>query len=198
MFSYISGELVHKQESIAVIENNGIGYEIMVSNNTLCELEDVGSFTKLFIYFQVKEDGIALFGFATLEEKQMFLNLITVSGVGPKMALGLLSGMRLSELGKAIICGDVGIICKVKGCGKKTAERIIIDLKDKIDAFGIAMNDSKEMFTLISNKNIDEAVEVLSSLGMNKNEAIRLARSVSEEDDSVETIVAKSLKGMGR
>ena len=132
MFNYIKGEIIEKFENQVIIENNGIGYEFNVSMNTRDMCGIIGDIVKMHTFLSVKEDGISLFGFYSLEEKNLFLNLITVSGVGPKSALQILSGGQLSELNIAISTGDVGYLAKIKGIGKKTAERIVVELKDKV------------------------------------------------------------------
>lgn len=193
MFNYIKGIVKDKSEGVVVVENNGIGFEFFVSNNTIFNINE-GDEVVLYSYFQVREDGVALFGFYSKEEKDMFLNLITVNGVGPKMAIGILSGSSLSDLGNAILREDVAFISKIKGCGKKTAERIVLDLRDKIDAFGIVKVENKETLDVSV---VNEAVEVLVSLGTPKNQALTLVSSVAKQDDSVETLVERALKNMG-
>ena len=194
MFNYIKGIVKDKIEGSIVVENNGIGYEFFVSTNTLVNVNE-GDEVVIYSYFQVREDGVALFGFYSKEEKAMFLNLITVNGVGPKMAIGILSGSSLSDLGNAILREDVSFISKIKGCGKKTAERIVLDLKDKIDAFGIVKAQSNASSADVSV--INEAVEVLVSLGTTKNQALSIVTGVAGADDTVETLVEKALKNMG-
>lgn len=194
MFSYIKGIIKDKLEGAIVVENNGIGYDFFVSTNTLVNVNE-GDEVVIYSYFQVREDGVALFGFYSKEEKAMFLNLITVNGVGPKMAIGILSGSSLSDLGNAILREDVSFISKIKGCGKKTAERIVLDLKDKIDAFGILKVQSNASSADVSV--VNEAVEVLVSLGTTKNQALSIVTGVASADDTVETLVEKALKNMG-
>ena len=194
MFNYIKGIVKDKIEGSIVVENNGIGYDFFVSTNTLVNVNE-GDEVVIYSYFQVREDGVALFGFYSKEEKAMFLNLITVNGVGPKMAIGILSGSSLSDLGNAILREDVSFISKIKGCGKKTAERIVLDLKDKIDAFGIVKAQSNASSADVGV--INEAVEVLVSLGTTKNQALSIVTGVAGADDTVETLVEKALKNMG-
>ena len=132
MLGFVSGKVVSIYEGTAVVENNGLGFELAVSSNTLDSLK-TGADVKLFTYLQLREDGLTLFGFATVEEKEVFLKLISVSGIGPKVALSVLSGLKMSDLSSAIVTGDMAVLTSVKGLGKKTAERIVLELKDKVD-----------------------------------------------------------------
>lgn len=199
MFNYIKGILEIKKEPYIVVDNNGIGYEINISNNTLCGLPNEGEEVKIFTYFQVREDGVSLYGFATIEEKRMFLDLISVSGVGPKMALQILSGIRLNDLGIAIISADISMLSKVKGCGKKTAERIIVELKDKIDAFGYAMDSDLPLSNTQYNESmINEVCEILVSLGLNKGEAMQVAKLNYKDNTTVEELLQNSLRSIGK
>ncbi|NCA67954.1 MAG: Holliday junction branch migration protein RuvA, partial [Clostridia bacterium] len=168
MYAYISGKLVSIGENCAVLDNGGIGYNITISGNTLTELPKLGNEVKLFIFQHVKEDGISLYGFLNEAEKQMFLRLITISGVGPKMAIGILSGASIKTLSRSILSGDTSTLSKIKGIGKKTAERIILELKESIGedklmlsaSAGNAMED-----TLVS-----DSVDALEALGMPRSE----------------------------
>ncbi len=180
---------------------NGVGYELLISNNTLVALPNVNETTKVLTYLHVKEDGVALYGFATAEEKQIFMKLITVSGVGPKMAISVLSGMKLSDLVIAITREDVTLLSKVKGLGRKTAERICLELKDKISATGMDNNlfNYKDNLDSFVNENaLNDAVDTLINLGVNKNDAYRLARSNAGDGATAEEIILKVLRQLGR
>ena len=171
MLGFVSGKVVSIYEGTAVVENNGLGFELAVSSNTLDSLK-TGADVKLFTYLQLREDGLTLFGFATVEEKEMFLKLISVSGIGPKVALSVLSGLKMSDLSSAIVTGDIAVLTSVKGLGKKTAERIVLELKDKVDV-------SREAFVNVSpaakgsllSSEANEAVSVLVSLGLSRQDA---------------------------
>lgn len=195
MFSFIKGTIRQKEDNILVLENNGIGYEINVSNYTLYNLPMVNEEVKIYTYFQISENtGISLYGFLTLDEKTMFLKLISVSGVGPKAAISILSNISLSDLVVAIATQDIKTLSATKGIGKKTAEHIAIELKDKIELTG-------EVYTaeqvIVDSKAVDEAVLALVSLGLNKNEALSLARANAKENSTAEEIISKALRGMG-
>lgn len=193
MIGYIKGVLAHKQEGMVVVECAGIGYELFVSNNTLDQLPYNGEECKLYSFLHVKEDGVCLYGFATMEEKDLFNKIISVSGIGPKGAVGLLSGMNLEQLSNAIATSDINQLSKIKGLGKKTAERLCLELKDKIETVGTFED------TEISNTGaVSDAIEVLVSLGISKNEATALTKRVAKADMSVEDIISNCLQQMGR
>lgn len=196
MISFLIGIIEEKNENIVVLNVNGVGYELNVSSNTITALPLNGETTKILTYMQVKEDGISLFGFATREEKDLFLKLIAVSGVGPKMAIAVLSGLKLSDLIVAIIKEDLKLLSKIKGLGKKTAERICLELKDKLDS-----TTNVTQLEDLGNYNesaLNDAVDTLISLGVNKNEAYSLARSCATEDITAEEIILKVLRQLGR
>ena len=194
MISFLVGIIEEKIEGSIQINVNGVGYEVFVSNNTLVSLPNLGETTKILTYMAVREDGVFLYGFSGAEEKDLFLKLITVSGVGAKVALGILSGLNLSDLIVAIKTEDTRLLSKIKGLGKKTAERICLELKDKISTVGVPLTD--QTFS----ENYDEsavemATETLISLGINKNDAYKLARSYAKDGATAEEIISKALRG---
>ena len=194
MINYLVGEIVLKSENLVVLEVNGIGYELNVSMFTLDNLPQTGSVSRVYTYMHVREDEISLFGFSSIDEKNVFLKLISVSGIGPKVALAILSGIKLSDLMVAIKTGDVKLLSTVKGLGKKTAERIVLELKDKISVVGF---DSEVAGENIANESIiDEATEALIALGVNKNEAYRLARENSLNCETTEDIIRKAFQNL--
>ena len=142
----------------------------------------------------VREDAITLFGFATKDEKDVFLKLISVSGVGPKGAMAILSNISCEDLKIVIARQDYNVLAKVKGVGKKTAERLLVELKDKIDILPMELMDKSEVATNISGGEVDDAIEVLISLGLTKQEATKTVESCYEAGDNAETLIAKSLK----
>ena len=191
MYSYIKGIIVDKQDNLVIIDNNGIGYEIHTSNNALEKLPDINEMATVLTYQVVKEDEISLYGFYSKEEKNMFLNLISVNGIGPKMAIGVLSSISLRDLEMAIVSGDSKIIKKLKGIGPKTAERIVLELKDKIET-----NTTFEMVNTNSNsKEMEDAISALEGLGLTRIDAVKRVREVSSQEDTAEVIIAKVLKG---
>ncbi|KAF0248704.1 MAG: holliday junction DNA helicase RuvA [bacterium] len=132
MIAYLSGKLLIKSTSLAIVDVNGVGYEVQIPLSTYYDLGELGSSISLQIYTQVREDALQLFGFRTGLEKEIFLKLLSVSGVGPKLALTLLSGMSAEELIQAILGGNLVQLTGVPGVGRKTAERLILELKDKL------------------------------------------------------------------
>ena len=196
MISFIIGTLEEKSENGVVINCNGMGYEIQTSTATLSTLPLSGEECKIYTYLQVKEDGISLFGFTTVDERELFYKLISVSGVGPKMAITILSGMNISDLIVSILKEDTTALSRIKGLGKKTAERICLELKDKLTPVGGVLIEDK-ILELDENV-LDDACEVLISLGLSKNEALRLARQNANENSTAEEIIASVLRNMGR
>ncbi|HEY8390876.1 MAG TPA: Holliday junction branch migration protein RuvA [Clostridia bacterium] len=192
MFDFISGRIVDIQDSRVILENNGIGYEIFVTNDTLSKCQNKDK-VQLYIYMHIKEDGISLFGFFDKSEKQMFLRLITVSGIGPKLASSILSGISCQKLALAIASGDTSALNKIKGVGKKTAERIVLELKDKIATEdNIMVSDTDKVLDI--GDNINDAIFALMSLGMTKAEAMAAVNKVADKSMSAEQILAEALK----
>ncbi len=201
MISFLVGTIEEKYENTLVLDVNGVGYELQISNNSLVALPNTNETCKIYTYLHVKEDGIALFGFASQEEKNIFMKLITVSGVGPKMAIAILSGMKISDLVVAISREDVSLLSKIKGLGKKTAERVCLELKDKISVagYGTDLFNYKENLDNFYDENaLNDAVETLINLGVNKNEAYRLARANAGDGATAEEIILKVLRYLGR
>ncbi len=201
MIAFLVGTIEEKYENVLIMDVNGVGYELLISNNTLVALPNVNETTKVLTYLHVKDDGVALYGFATPEEKSIFMKLITVSGVGPKMAITILSGMKISDLIVAITREDVSLLSKIKGLGKKTAERICLELKDKISATGFEtdlFNYKENLGNFINENALKDAVDTLIALGVNKNEAYGLARANAGDGATAEEIIWKVLRQLGR
>lgn len=196
MISYIKGEIAEKLNGKLVIECGGMGFSLLVSTATLETVGPIGSEAKVHTIMQVREADISLIGFSSLEEKNLYELLISISGVGSKVALGILSGMKLTDLIVAIASGDTHALSRIKGLGKKTAERIVLELQDKVTPGGVT---PLERGFIIDNEDaIEGAYQVLLSLGLTKNEALHLARMYSKGTNSAEEIVANALKNMGR
>ena len=190
MYYYIKGILAKKTENCAVVDAGGVGYMMNISLNTMEELGSVGSEVKVYTYLVVREDAMELCGFATIEEKEMYLKLISVSGVGPKAAMSILSIGSPSKLAAAIITGDVKTITKAQGVGPKVAQRVILELKDKIDnsELDIPMSSAKEE----KDTSYSEAAKALMVLGYSPEEANRAVAKV-EAGLGVEDIIKKAL-----
>jgi Holliday junction DNA helicase RuvA len=138
MIAHLRGKLIAKHPNQAVVEAGGVGYDVTISVPTFSELPAAGHEVALFIHTHVREDAIALFGFLRAEEKQLFEKLISVSGIGPKLAITILSGMPTPDMVSAIRGNDVARLTRIPGIGKKTAERMVLELRDKLEGFGTA------------------------------------------------------------
>ena len=189
MFNYILGKVADKTLSEIVIDRDGIGFQLGVSINTLTDVE-IGDVVKIYTYLYVREDEISLYGFSRAEERDLFLKLITISGIGPKMAMQILSGYDLSTLTTAIATGDVKTLCKIKGLGKKTAELIVLNLKDQAAEEITLFNMGK----LQDDDDVRDAVSALESLGVSKTDALKLANEAKKHVSGVENIIAYGLK----
>lgn len=198
MYAYIMGIITQKEQGKITLENNGIGYEINVSNLTLEAFTFDNEPVKIYTYLNVKEDDMSLYGFLSLEEKNMFMQLISVGGIGPKMALGILSEISISGLINAIASEDLKRLCKVKGLGKKTAERLILELKDKVNPLEALIVGGDDSTEVLDEDVVNDAIETLVGLGVNKNEAYRLVKQTATKDMSLEQIITNVLRGMSR
>lgn len=196
MFSFISGTIEEKSANLLVISCNGVGFELNVSETTNFEVGNVGDFAKVHTYMAVREDAITLFGFASIEEKNTFLKLINVSGIGGKMAIAILSAMPVVNLIDAIVTENIKLLSSIKGLGKKTAERLVVELKNSFDDLQISM--LKPNATPINTSAANEAIDTLVAMGMHRNEATQIVKNVASPDDTAEVIVRKSLKNMNR
>ena len=197
MFAYLIGKIAEVGEGFLVLENNGIGYELQVSSFTLQKFAKTGQEVKLYTYFQVREDGVGLFGFASKEEKNMFVQLLSVSGVGCKAAISVLSGISFSELALCIATGDAKKLTAVKGVGKKTAERIILELKEKVSADFSGDRNAAFEIPAQAGGDFEDAVTALAALGIPKAEAAKcVERAIAGGASGLEEIIAKSLKSL--
>lgn len=194
MIGYISGRVMDISLGTVLLENNGIGYEISVTASAFERLarERQGG---VYTYLQVKEDGLSLFGFDTLAEKNMFMKLISVSGVGCKMAITILAGMSLKDLAMAIATSDAKALTRIKGCGKKIAERIILELRENVSSMDIGGIPS---VAPVLGEDGDAAI-ALMSLGFSRQESERgIAEARMQGADTVETVIALALKNLAK
>lgn len=190
MYNYITGKVVSIGLNSIVVENNGIGYEIGVSNTTANSFV-TGEIVKIYTYLYVREDTFALYGFASTEEKTLFLRLIDISGIGPKLAMQILSGATIDALTAAIATGDVKTLSKIKGLGKKTAELIVVSMRDSVAA---DLADVSSSQTTFSDKDCAEAVFALVSLGISQTDAAKIVGEISKTVDGAENIIREALK----
>ncbi|MBQ3807099.1 MAG: Holliday junction branch migration protein RuvA [Kiritimatiellae bacterium] len=197
MIAYVRGTLAEKGPDRVVIEAGGIGYELLIPVSTFDRLPKVGGEAKLLAWHCVREDDEALFGFATKEEREMFLKLTQVSGVGPKIALAILSGSSIGELSLAIASGNAKRISSIKGVGKKTAEKICVELKDKVNAIeALAATSRRGGAEGEKAPMLRDAVLALTALGFNDETANKMVSKVLADNPSVkdvETLVRLAL-----
>ena len=204
MYSYIKGELIKRTDDYVVVDNNGIGYEILCPAALSLNLGDVGSQVTCWIYQSVREDDISLYGFASPEEKDMFLLLITVSGIGPKVAHSICSQMDPGTLAMTVINGDVKALTSVKGLGKKGAERIILEISDKLKKSGAAASSTVSKRTVpsggrvIVNNDAADAVEALMVLGYKEADAQEAVNSVYEDGIDLQELIRRSLRALAK
>ncbi len=188
MISYIKGIITYKTNTFVVVECNGIGYKIFVSSATLSQLNETET-VMIYTFMNVKEDDISLFGFLTQQEQTIFHQLLSVSGIGPKGALAFLSEMTPEDIIIAILSEDIKTLSKTPGIGKKTAQRLILELKDKVKPQEVIQQtpqkDTNEKW---------EAVEALTSLGYSRSEAMQAVNACYKEGLSVEEILKLSFK----
>ena len=198
MIGYVKGKVLNIDGNLVLIENGGIGYEITCSAEVLQKLTDNGE-GEVYTYLAVREDGVFLYGFISREEKQMFLKLITVSGVGPKMGITVLSNMKLVDLARVIATSDVKALSSVKGLGKKTAERIILELREKmVEETATLEQTSKsgeEKFELSGDNG--DAVIALMSLGFTNKESVTAVKEAKEQGaKTIEQLIAYAIKNI--
>lgn len=193
MYAYIQGEITDINDNTIVVEAAGVGYELYVSQNTIKNIK-LGETGRLYTYLAVREDGMSLFGFADKKEKALFLKLIKVNGVGPKGAMDILGGMSLNDLVSAIATGNSAMLCGIKGIGKKTAERIILDLKDKIGEQGYLTGTATVTATAM-NEIQEEAMNILIALGYKSDAAERAVTLAYKDGMTVNQTVHKAIGG---
>lgn len=171
MYYYIKGKLAAKGENYIVVDNGGVGYRIQTSLITIESIGSIGNDVTVYTYLNVREDAMELYGFGNEEERGMFLKLISVSGIGPKAGLALLSVATPSKLAAAIITGDEKLLTKASGVGPKAAKRVILELRDKIDNDELDLAGSTETTDTVITDNRAEALSALTVLGYSVNEA---------------------------
>lgn len=199
MYAYLKGTVEDITEDNLVVEVNQIGYNVKVSARTVNALGGIGSFVKIYTYTLVREDSFNLYGFLTKDDLELFKKLITVNGIGPKGGLAILSVMSADELRFAILSADAKAISKAPGVGAKTAERVILDLKDKISIEDAISPGNVHSVAALSGEDMgnrkNEAVEALVSLGYSPSDALKAVKQVDiTEDTSVEEILKAALK----
>ena len=192
MIGSLRGRLRHKQPPQVILECGGVGYEIETPMSTFLELPEVGSEIFLYTHFVVREDAQTLFGFSTEGEKTLFRSLLKVSGIGAKMGLAILSGMTVSDFQRCVQYEDTAMLIKIPGVGKKTAERLIIEMRDRIDQISRVPATGKTVITQSDPRN--EAFHALISLGYRANEINRLLGKLDISEKSAEDIIRLALR----
>lgn len=197
MIYSLKGKLIHTEPSLAVVECGGVGYACRTTQTTLSKIGSVGGEVQLFTHMAVREDAIELFGFADREELTCFELLITVSGIGPKAALAILSDLTANRFALLVASGDSTALTKVKGVGKKSAERIVVDLKDKLAKSNPVLKDVPAASGAVGTDALSEALAALLVLGYRQEEVMPLLLA-QEEAASPEERIRLTLKEIGR
>ncbi len=198
MISFIRGSLERRAENFIIIESGGIGYQVFVSPATLARLPQTGAEVKVYTYLDVKEGGISMYGFSS-EEQEMFHKLLTVSGVGPKGALGFLAQLTPRQLILAILSDDVKTLCQAPGVGRKTAQRVVLELKDKFRTEETLEQGEMWQRELSPTGGTDarfEAIDAMMALGYSRNEAGKAVNAIAAEGMTTEDILKAALKKM--
>lgn len=199
MYAYIKGSLEMKLNDSVIVETNGIGYKIYMAQNAIEKCGAVGEIVKIHTHYHVREDNISLYGFLTAEELRLFELLISVSGIGAKSALTILANIEPHSFALAIITNDEVRLTKIPGLGKKTVQRMIIELKDKMKKINLEEVVEDEAKTVISSdENITEAISALQVLGYNKKEIEKVLEKEDLNGMSVEDIIRRGLALLGR
>jgi Holliday junction DNA helicase RuvA len=194
MYSYISGTLVAVEKDYIVVDNHGIGYRLFVPSTVTGHIPGLGEQVKIYTYLSVREDAMQLFGFSSQQELDLFRLLIGVNGIGPKGALGILSVLSAEDLRFAVLAEDTKAICQAPGIGKKTAQRLILDLKDKIrdiPAMGLSPSAGSDPAGSIKS----DVIEAMTSLGYSASETLRAMEDMEiTSEDTLEDVIKEVLK----
>ncbi len=194
MIGYLTGKIISKKPTRILLDVNGVGYILNISVNTFEKLPDENTVASLYTYLAVREDALTLYGFSSEAEKQMFELLISVNGIGPKLAQSVLSGIQIDDLKNALVTGNINRIIAVPGIGRKTAERMLLDLKDKVDSIG----EEKEISIPFKMK--DDAIAALTTLGYNIKTADKIIRDIlsAEPTIQIEELVKQALAQLNK
>ncbi len=201
MIAYLSGKLLEKQATAIIVEANGVGYEVTIPLSTFYELGEVGDTVELRIYTHVREDVLQLYGFRTLRERELYLKLISVNGIGAKSGITMLSGMSADEIVTAIRTDNLARLTSIPGVGKKTAERLVIELRDKLNEFTSQATQEYiaaggKQAELPADAVFDDALSALVNLGYQRNAAEKALNQAIKEgtEVSVQKLLRKSLQ----
>ena len=191
MIGRLRGILVSRQPPWLLVEVGGVGYELQAPMSTIYDLPSVGKEVVLLTHYAQKEDSVALYGFLREAERTLFRNLQKVSGIGAKIALAVLSGVSASDFARLVQAGDVAALTKIPGIGKKTAERMVVELRDRVDGLGVSLSGVASAVPMDAQ---GEALVALQQLGYKPAEAARLVQKVAGDDDAAEAIIRKALR----
>jgi len=204
MIALLRGVLIYKQAPDLVLDVNGVGYEMQASMTTFLELPELQQETTLFTHFVVREDAQTLYAFGTVAEREFFRALLRINGVGPKMALAIVSSMTLADFSAYIRTDNISALTKIPGVGKKTAERLIIEMRDRIDALAPALDaeptednatgSAPRSDSLQQRDREEEAVNALLALGYKPTQASKMVASIANQADSTEDMIRLALK----
>ena len=196
MIAYINGILADIGLDSITVDVGGVGYSILIYGQVLRSLPEIGSEVKIYTYLDVKEDDMKLYGFMSTRDKDVFTNLLSVSGVGPKGAQAILDQLPVDDLIAAVISGDSKSIAKAKGVGAKTAQKVIIELKDKLD-ISDSIYGGYDEYVAADNNAISEAAEALVTLGYSNSDALKAIRKIENADEmSAEDLIKRALKNI--
>lgn len=198
MYAYIKGTLEEKSTDSIVVETAGIGYKIYVSEHTMAKLGEIGEKVKIYTHYHVREDNISLYGFMSNEELKMFELLLQVSGIGAKTAIAMLSNITPSKFALAIISNDLKTLKKIPGIGNKSAQRMVLELKDKLKTQTAIEDDEEETTPNDNSESINEAGQALQILGYNKSEISKVFDKFDTHNLSTEELIKEALKRLAR
>lgn len=198
MYAYIKGTLEEKSTDSIVVETAGIGYKIYVSEHTMAKLGEIGEKVKIYTHYHVREDNISLYGFMSNEELKMFELLLQVSGIGAKTAIAMLSNITPSKFALAIISNDLKTLTKIPGIGNKSAQRMVLELKDKLKTQTAIEDDEEEATPNDNSESINEAGQALQILGYNKSEISKVFDKFDTHNLSTEELIKEALKRLAR
>ncbi|HPF87869.1 MAG TPA: Holliday junction branch migration protein RuvA [Candidatus Limiplasma sp.] len=203
MIALIEGTVYEKSANDIVLLSNGIGFRLFCSMNTIAAVPAAGQPCSLYTHLIVRDDAMELYGFLARDERDLFLSLISVSGVGPKSAVGILGSLPLADLRLAILTGDVALLSRAQGIGKKTAQRISLELKDKLAKEALSMDTDSEIYTVAqmdtaAQDTISEAILALKSLGYSPVEAADAIKNVKGQADTTDELIKLALRYMAQ
>ena len=192
MIVYLKGKIINKGQSFVILETRGVGYKVYVNPTQYAEL-DIGQEIEFYVHHHIREDAMDLYGFNTLEDLEMFELLLSISGIGPKSALGVLAISSVSEIKETIVQGDASLLTKVSGIGKKTAERIVLELREKIASLGVVPGQGTSGATVSSDE-----IDALMALGYSLQQARETLKKVDSKIKDSGQRIKEALKSLGK